>query len=64
MFKKIKNYFSLRRRIQAEILETLCSICLYLDFDGHFSKNRYAVYMHDHFETLKILSKELRSKEK
>ena len=62
MFKKIKNYFSLQRRIQIEILETLCTICLWLERDGY--RNPYSEYMGSHFGALKSLSKELRDKEK
>lgn len=63
MFKRIKNYFSLQRRIQIEMLETLCTICLWLEFDGHYSKNRYSEFLDGHFKCLKDLSKELRDKE-
>lgn len=62
MIKKIKQYFALQRRIQIEILETLCSICLYLHYNGHYSQNRYAEYMQSHFRDLKDLSRELREK--
>lgn len=62
MFKKIKQYFSLQRRIQIEILETLCSICLYFAHDRSRS-NPYVQYFPSHFETLKSLSRELRDKE-
>lgn len=60
MFKKIKDYFSLQRRIQIEILETLCTICLWFERDGHYDRNPYSQYMGSHFMVLKDLSKELR----
>lgn len=63
MFKKIKNYFSLQKRIQIEILETLCTICLYIRYDGHHYRNPYAQYMDGHFKCLKDLSKELRDEQ-
>lgn len=63
MFKRIKDYISLQRRIQIEILETLCTICLYLERDGHFDRNPYIQYMSSHFYALKTLSKELRNQE-
>lgn len=63
MFKKIKHYFSLRRRIQIEILETLSTICLYFMHDRSRPSNPYVQYFPSHFETLKSLSKELRDKE-
>lgn len=62
MFKKIKNYLSLQRRIQIEILETLCTICLYINYEGHYSRNRYSEFMQGHFRQLKGLSEELREK--
>lgn len=63
MFKKIKNWFSLQRRIQIEILETLCTICLYLESNGHYDRNPFSQYMCGHFNALKDLSKELRDQE-
>lgn len=62
MIKRIKNYFSFKKRMKIEMLETLASICLYLDYDGHYGKNRYAEYMTLHFHQLKALSKELRKR--
>lgn len=60
MFKRIKRYLQLQKRIQHEILETLCTICLYLEYEGQYGKNRYAQYMQIHFAELKQLSEELR----
>lgn len=62
MFKRMKEYFSLQRRIHIEILEALCTICLWLEHDGHCDRNPYSKYMNDHFVALKDLSKELRNK--
>ena len=62
--KKIKEYFSLQRRIQIEILETLCSICKYISLDAGFSKNPYGRYFCSHFTELKLLSEILREKER
>ena len=61
MFKRIKDYFYLQRAIQIEILETLCTICLWLERDGHH--NPYSQYMGSHFRCLKELSKVLMEKE-
>ncbi len=60
MFKKFRNYIKLQRSIQQEILETLCTICLYLERDGHFDRNPYSKYMGSHCAQLKRLSTELR----
>lgn len=61
MFRKIKNYFSLRKQIKIEILETLCTICLWLERDGRYDRNPYSQYMDGHYQVLKDLSKELRN---
>lgn len=63
MFKKIKEHISLQRRIQHEVLETLATICLYLERDGHYDRNPYREHLDGHFIALKGLSKELRTKE-
>lgn len=63
MFKKIRNWFSLQRMIQIEILETLCTICLYLEHNGYHAGNPYRGYMGGHFRALKDFSKELRDQE-
>lgn len=56
MFKKIKFY----KKLLVEIIETLCSICLYLDSQGRREHNSNAEHMRDHFTVLKGYSKELR----
>lgn len=58
MFKKIKRFLNLQKRIQFEVLETLASICLYLEFDAR--RNRYTEHMRSHFVELKNLSAALR----
>ena len=60
MIKKIRFYKSLL----IEIVETLCSICLYLDFEGRRNHNRMGVYMSSHFECLKGFSEEMRGYQK
>lgn len=60
MFKRLRNYIKLQRLIQHEILETLCTICLYLEREGHFDRNPYARYMGTHFRELKKLSTKIR----
>ena len=57
MRKKIRFYKSLL----IEIVETLCSICLYLERDSRQSRNEVGRYMRSHFEELKIYSYELRN---
>lgn len=63
MFKKIKERFSLQRRIQYEVLETLATICLYLERDAYYGRNPYGSHFGGHFTALKKLSSELRDKE-
>lgn len=60
MFKKIKAYITLQIRIQREVIETLATICRYLDRNGRMSHNPYYEYMEGHFESLLKLSEELK----
>ena len=60
MFKKIKNYFTFKKRMRIEILETLSTICLYLESDSRSYRNRNGVFMRGHFNELKALSSELK----
>lgn len=60
MFKKIKNYFTFKKRMNIEILETLATICLYLEFDSRTNRNANGVFMRGHFNELKALSSELK----
>lgn len=55
MIKRLRLY----RLAIVEIMETLCSICWYLERDGHFCHNPYAAHMHDHTVRLRKLSEEL-----
>lgn len=61
LFKKIKRFFNLQKRIQFEILETLATICLYLEFDA--GRRRYTEHMRGHYVVLKRLSEELREEQ-
>lgn len=68
MIKKTKEFFYKRKvkkmqrnELLIEVLETLASICLYLDYDGHYSHNRHSEHMRLHFETLKCHSHNLRN---
>ena len=56
MIKKIRFY----KRLIVEIVETLCSICLYLEVEGRRNHNRMAEYMRGHFNALKEFSEDLR----
>ena len=60
--KKIKRKIRFYKALLVEIVETLCTICLYLDFEGTYNryKNPKATYMRDHFEQLKLASSVLR----
>lgn len=46
--------------MQIEVLETLASICLYLDYEGHYSRNRFHEYIRMHYSELKNYSKDLK----
>ena len=54
--KKFKFY----KALLIEILETLCSICLYLDIDGRHCHNYAAQSMRSHYTELNKFSKQLR----
>lgn len=56
MRKKIRFY----KTVLIEILETLCSICLYLDTQSRLTHNPKGQYMYSHFQQLKIMSDDLR----
>ncbi len=52
MMKKFRFYKMMVR----EILETLCTICLYIEREGRFSRNLQAQNMRLHFDSLKWYS--------
>ena len=60
MIKKIRFYKSLL----IEIVETLCTICLYLEIEGRRNHNKMGEHMRSHFECLKGFSEEMRSYQK
>ena len=57
--RKLKFYKS----ILIEILETLCTICLYFEIDSKRNHNPYCEHFHSHFEVLKEFSDKLRKGE-
>lgn len=57
--RKLKLYKS----ILIEILETLCTICLYFEAESRRNHNPYGIYFHSHFEVLKEFSNKLRKGE-
>lgn len=57
MFKKFKERRALKKAICIEILETLCTICLYIYHDGHYCRNPYGEYCRSHANRLKSFSK-------
>ena len=56
LIKKIRFY----KGLLIEIIETLCTICLYLDCEGRRDHNLYFPFMKGHFDQLKRYSEELR----
>ena len=60
MIRKIRFYKSLL----IEIVETLCTICLYLEIEGRRTHNQYGMYMGAHFNVLKDFSTEMRGHQK
>ena len=60
--RKIRFY----RRLLIELIETMCTICLYLQRDSmhmHPDGRRFASYFASHFDALKGYSETLREKE-
>lgn len=55
MKKKIRFY----KILISEILETLCTICLYLEREGRRSQNEMSRNMRGHFNVLKKFSEDL-----
>lgn len=58
--KKLKKMALFYKKMLVEILETLCSICLYLETDGRYSHNPQWEHMRSHFNMLKVFSGDLR----
>lgn len=56
MRKKIRLY----KMLLIEIIETLCTICLYLERDGRYTRNEESRHMRGHFVALKGLSEDLK----
>ena len=57
--KKLKSKIAFYKAVLVEILETLCSICLYLETEGRYN-NPHSAHMRSHFDVLKGFSKQLR----
>ncbi len=60
MINKIKRFFRERKAkkmihigMQIEVLETLATICIYLDYDGYYSRNPYSEHLRSHFKSIK-----------
>lgn len=56
MKKKIWFY----KALLIEIIETLCTICLYLERDGRYTHNEESTHMRGHFIALKEFADGLR----
>lgn len=64
MIEKIKKYFKqrkIKKQIQHELLETMASICLYLDYEARKTHNPYGKYMKSHFEGMKHFAEIIRA---
>lgn len=61
MFRKLREKIRRQKLIEAEVLETFSSICLYLEVDAHFAhRSRYDDYFSSHAKQLRIFSESLR----
>lgn len=61
MIKKVKEKVRFYKSLLFEVIETLCSICLYLETAGRFQHNPKSQYMRGHFYALKCYSEVLRN---
>ena len=61
MLKKIKNYIRFKKMMTIEVLETLCTICKYLERDARMSRqNDLSPIFNSHFNNIKRYSTSLR----
>ena len=56
MRKKIRFY----KELLIELIETLCSICLFMESFGRINHVPHQIFMRDHFTRLKDFSETLR----
>ena len=61
MIKKAKAKVRFYKSLLFEVIETLCSICLYLESEGRYRHNPNCMHMHSHFYALKCYSEVLRN---
>ena len=59
--KKIRNRIYFYKMLLLEIVETLCTICLFLSREGMSKRNPQSMNMQSHFDSLKYLSNSLRN---
>lgn len=59
--KKLRKKVSFYRNLLIEIIETLCTICLFLE--GQRYRQPYPSHFRSHFEMLKRFSRELKGEE-
>ena len=62
--KKLKKKIKFYKGLLIEIIETLRSICIYLEYDSRRSHNPCGQYMSSHFEVLGNYSEVLRLEER
>ena len=58
----MKNKIRFYKALLIEIIETLCTICLYLERDGRYTHNEVSSHMRGHFTVLKEFSEDLRKR--
>jgi hypothetical protein len=56
----VKNKILFYKNILNEIIETLATICIYLEYDSRRSNNPMGEHMRGHFKNLADYSQELR----
>ena len=58
--RKIKQSIRYYKMLLVEIIETLCTICLYLESEVRNTHNQFVNYMRGHFNEMKEFSTEMR----
>lgn len=59
--KKIKRKILFYKHVIIEVLETLCTICLFLEEQAYCSRsrNQYAIHLRSHFDTLSAYARDM-----
>lgn len=57
----MRNKIRFYKELLAEVIETLCTICLYLEQDGKYQRIPESQHFRSHFTVLKKFSEDIRN---